>query len=117
MPRDLQLDKPDPSVPLTESPNSVITERSESPGQNSSEEESPGIDRGRQFVIIPEDQYVETRTTRLHPYTRPLTISDLDSVEALENAAFDDPRERASREKVRLLATAQIIAFRRVHVT
>ncbi|RFU28270.1 hypothetical protein B7463_g8065, partial [Scytalidium lignicola] len=37
--------------------------------------------------------------TRLHPYTRQLTLSDLDSVVALENAAFTDPKQRATREK------------------
>lgn len=36
----------------------------------------------------------------LNPYTRPLTISDLDSCIALENAAFEDPGERCSPEKV-----------------
>lgn len=35
----------------------------------------------------------------LHPYTRPLTITDLDSCVALENAAFDE-NERCSPEKV-----------------
>lgn len=44
-----------------------------------------------------EDQ---TRTLRsLHPYTRPLTISDLDSCIALEDAAFAE-NERCSPEKV-----------------
>jgi hypothetical protein len=38
--------------------------------------------------------------TNLHPYTRPLTISDLESVVALENAAFPNPNDRATREKV-----------------
>ncbi|KAL5348155.1 hypothetical protein ACLOAV_006635 [Pseudogymnoascus australis] len=43
-----------------------------------------------------EDQ---TRTLRsLHPYTRPLTISDLDSCIALEDAAFAE-NERCSPEK------------------
>lgn len=34
------------------------------------------------------------------PNTRPLTVSDLDSCVALENAAFRDPAHRCSREKV-----------------
>lgn len=33
------------------------------------------------------------------PNTRPLTISDLESVVALENAAFSDPEHRATPEK------------------
>jgi len=35
----------------------------------------------------------------LHPLTRPLTIADLNSCVALENAAFEE-HERCSREKV-----------------
>lgn len=35
------------------------------------------------------------------PNIRPLTISDLDSCIALENAAFPDPEHRATPEKVR----------------
>lgn len=34
------------------------------------------------------------------PNIRPLTVSDLDSCVALENAAFADPEHRCSREKV-----------------
>ena len=96
MPRDLEAEKPSPPpVTLTESPNSVGTERSDSPHDA---EESPTSNRGR-FVITPEDQKNPAPTT-LHPYTRPLTISDLDSVVALENASFPNPEERASKEKV-----------------
>jgi hypothetical protein len=39
-------------------------------------------------------------TGNLHPYVRPLTVSDLGSCEALENAAFKNEEERATREKV-----------------
>jgi hypothetical protein len=35
------------------------------------------------------------------PNIRPLTVSDLDSCVALENAAFSNPSHRCSREKVR----------------
>lgn len=55
-----------------------------------------------EFVIAPEDQQ-SVKHAKLHPYTRPLTIYDLESVCALENAAFTDPADRASREKVTLL--------------
>jgi hypothetical protein len=34
------------------------------------------------------------------PNIRPLCVSDIDSVIALENAAFHDPQHRATREKV-----------------
>jgi hypothetical protein len=105
MPRDLDQEKPAPPVPLTESPNSVTTERSESPNQE--EEASPTTERRRQFVIIPEDQYVKP-PANLHPYTRPLTISDVDSCVALEDAAFANPEERATREKVILSAKSSI---------
>lgn len=97
MPRDLSKDErsADP-VTLTESPNSVMTERSPSP--TSSEQSSPSTERQRQFVIVPEAQQVEA--TNLHPYTRPLTVSDLDACVALENAAFTNPNDRATPEKV-----------------
>lgn len=58
------------------------------------------------FVIIPQDQQIKNfdmypnSHRDIHPYTRPLTISDLESVLTLENTAFTDPNERASREKV-----------------
>ncbi|KAI1457578.1 acyl-CoA N-acyltransferase [Annulohypoxylon moriforme] len=34
-----------------------------------------------------------------HPNVRPLTVSDLESCVALENAAFEDPEHRCTREK------------------
>lgn len=89
---------------LTESPNSVTTETSESPSQQEEGATSPSTDRQRQFVIVPESQQVKA-PTNLHPYTRPLTISDLDSCVALENAAFTNPEERATREKFRYRLT------------
>lgn len=98
MPRDLNLkDDTGEQITMTESPNSVMTERSPSP--TSSEQSSPTAERQRQFVIVPEGQQV--KATNLHPYTRPLTISDLDACVALENAAFIDPNERATPEKFR----------------
>jgi hypothetical protein len=101
MPRDLEEERPAPPGPLMESPNSVTTERSESP--NPQEDLSPTSERTRQFIIIPQDQQRKAPTNlNLHPYTRPLTISDLESCVALENAAFTNPQERATREKVRV---------------
>ncbi|KAA8573947.1 hypothetical protein MFRU_001g01960 [Monilinia fructicola] len=63
------------------------------------------------FVIIPQDQQIKNLDMYpnshrdIHPYTRPLTISDLESVLTLENTAFTDPNERASREKLRYRLT------------
>ncbi|PMD47302.1 polyamine acetyltransferase [Hyaloscypha variabilis F] len=78
-----------------------MTERSESPYQQ--EEGSPTAERQqRQFIIIPEEHQLKASsnlTLNLHPYTRPLTISDLESCVALEDAAFTNPEERATREK------------------
>ncbi|PBP21066.1 polyamine acetyltransferase [Diplocarpon rosae] len=102
MPHDLELEEPAPPT-LTESPNSVMTERTESPEQ---EEDSPSdsTDHSRQFTIVPGSQQVKLPTT-LHLYTRPLTISDLDSCVAVENAAFTNPEERATKEKFKYRLT------------
>jgi len=43
------------------------------------------------------------------PNTRPLTTSDLDSVVALENAAFPQPEHRASREKARFASHCTVM--------
>lgn len=80
---------------LSESPNPVTPRQFD-------DQQEPQMN----FVIIPEDQRIKnfhmySNSHRdLHPYTRPLTVSDLESVLALENIAFEDPNERASREKV-----------------
>lgn len=85
MPRELRLDeKP---VALTESPHST-----EDGQQNNVQ------------VILAESQEAQPSgktdsVDKLHPYTRLLTISDLESCVALENAAFD-AKERCSRNKV-----------------
>lgn len=52
--------------------------------------------------------FSESRIEKVLPFAyspniRPLSISDLESVVALENAAFHDPQHRASREKVLML--------------
>ena len=75
----------------------------ESPKQ--SENTNSAEDIGSKFVLVPkaegEDTIGSARSLRsLHPYTRPLTVSDLDSCVALENAAFENPQERCSPEKV-----------------
>jgi len=100
MPRDLDLeeDKPAPSVQLTESPNR-LTESPNKPEENEPIEPIEATEYQRSFTIVPKDQQY-SGPTNLHPYTRPLTISDLESVVALEIAAFPDPNERATREKL-----------------
>jgi hypothetical protein len=95
MSRDLESDKPTTIVPLTESPGKVPS----SPDPKLPKDKDSSPQPQREFIIIPQDQQY-SRPTNLHPYTRPLTISDLESVVALENAAFSDPNERATREKV-----------------
>jgi len=97
MPRDLDLsgdvkedrvDHNQASPPtLSESPNRISGPSSPEPS--------------RAFTIVPPDQvYAFSRGSgRLHPYVRPLTVSDLESCCALENAAFVNEEERASWEK------------------
>jgi len=93
MPRDLEGEKTLPAVPLiTASPNRMPDSPVERPN------ESPAIPGSKGFVVVPKSQ--QYKRANLHPYTRPLTVSDIDAVVALENAAFPDPNERATREKV-----------------
>jgi hypothetical protein len=88
MPRDLGLEEG--PVALSESPHS--TEASE-------EQQNNG-----QFIMLVDHQVQASRRPdsigKLHPYTCLLTISDLESCVALENAAFPLEQERASRDKV-----------------
>jgi hypothetical protein len=92
MPRDSD-DQEKPAV-LTESPDKAHPA-----------EDSPTTEPSNRFVVVGKGQDSsneppESRTIRaLHPYTRPLTISDLESCIALENAAFDE-HERCTPEKV-----------------
>jgi hypothetical protein len=88
MPRDLGL--AERAVPLTESPN---------PTEESEDQPANG-----QFIIIRNHDEESSKQPegigKIHPYTRPLTVSDLESCVALENAAFPREEERCSREKV-----------------
>jgi hypothetical protein len=87
MPRDLEGEK----VQLTHSPDMF--------SENTGGSEEGGFPR--EFVIIPEDQQnIHRGGPNLHPYTRPLTISDVEACVAVENSAFTNPQERATREKV-----------------
>lgn len=93
MPRDLESEKPLPVVPfITESPNRMP----DSPIELSND--SPATPGSKGFVVVPKNQ--QYKPTNLHPYTRPLTVADIEAVVALENAAFPDPNERATREKL-----------------
>lgn len=87
MPRDLEDEK----VQLTQSPD-MFSENTGGPEEGTFP---------REFVIIPDDQQNFQRGgPNLHPYTRPLTISDVEACVAVENSAFTNPEERATREKV-----------------
>lgn len=88
MPHDLGLEEG--PVPISESPHSK---------EENEEQQANG-----RFVIF-TDQQLHTSSHpvsigRLYPYTSLLTISDLESCVALENAAFPIEQERASRDKV-----------------
>ncbi|EPE31340.1 Acyl-CoA N-acyltransferases (Nat) [Glarea lozoyensis ATCC 20868] len=95
MPRDLDLDLENNRERETASPPTL----SESPNRMSGPS-SP--EPTKAFTI--NSMSSSKVTGNLHPYVRPLTISDLDSCEALENSAFSEV-ERASREKLRYRLT------------
>lgn len=106
MPRDLDHEKPLPVIPLiTESPNRMP----DSPVELSTDSPAP-VPGSKAFVVVPKSK--QYTPTNLHPYTRPLTVSDIEAVVALENAAFPDPNERASREKVRPFLFGRCICSR-----
>lgn len=93
MPQDLEQQKP---VQLTESPNStpqLEQLNSPLPGKAAQNQTHQARRRSRAQSGQAKNLY------NLHPYIRPLTISDLEACVALENAAFDEERERCSREK------------------
>ena len=78
------------------------------PMENAEEADQAGYqpeDASGRFVIInngddgQSDEGQRRALRSLHPYTRPLTISDLESCIALENAIFNE-QERCSPEKV-----------------
>lgn len=101
MPRDLNLEQQQQQEERSTTPGSPPT-LSESPNRMSgpsSPEPDQQRESSRSFTIIPSDQQYQP-TANLHPLVRPLTISDLESVVALENSAFTDEADRATREKV-----------------
>lgn len=103
MPRDLEQERK--PVQIFESPNSTAMEYSQ--------DESPS---SKQLVKVDPSEMTSQGSSdlTLHPYTRPLTINDVDSCVALENAAFTNEDERCTREKVSLLATFSYHVLRHV---
>jgi hypothetical protein len=87
----------------TSSPNQ--TESPTSTANTDHEEPSDEKLTGRFVIVSPDERPAEQTSAQtlrsLHPYTRPLTIADVDSCVALENAAFDNEAERCTPEKVR----------------
>lgn len=84
MPRDLTME--DKSPQLVASPKE--TEHRDVPEEQS-------------IVMHPNPPKDDPKSlTNLYPSTRLLTISDLESCVALEDAAFESPQERCTREKV-----------------
>lgn len=93
MPRELGSSKV--PVQLTESPNPA----------EESEQRQASPSEGRWIRQLSGFGRSGTRDPNaLHTFVRPLTISDLEACVTLENAAFENPQERCSREKVRSLS-------------
>lgn len=99
MPRDFSL--PTKPLQLTESPGDD-GEGSQGDSHNSQTQS------GGELTIRAgsSDSRKSTDTINLHPVTRLLTISDIDSCVALEDLAFTNPDERCSREKASTLSYA-----------
>jgi len=90
MPQELSTDNrapPPGHIQLTESPNSTMSP------EPSHEQQTDAL------VLRERSEAEEHPGGNLHPYTTPLTISDLESCVALENATFTRPEERCTREK------------------
>ena len=99
MPRPLSFLQPDEDHPLTltTSPESQASMASSQAGLN-----EPSIDRDPQSLIPAQlrnkGANISARND-LHPYVQTLSLADVESCVALENAAFPE-NERCSREKV-----------------
>ena len=52
------------------------------------------------LIVSKELRKIAVATVNVFFTARPLTVSDLDSCVALENAAYENPQERCSPEKV-----------------
>ncbi|KAL8789170.1 MAG: hypothetical protein Q9213_001277 [Squamulea squamosa] len=96
MPRDLFGRDPKDEAQLTASPEVQI---SGATGQDVPDEFTIHRgDEGLEFRISRNAKVVDKALTDLHPYVQTLTLSDLESCIALENATFPE-HERCSREK------------------
>ncbi|KAL8769749.1 MAG: hypothetical protein Q9209_004365 [Squamulea sp. 1 TL-2023] len=96
MPRDLFGRDPKDEAQLTASPEAQI---SAATGQNLPNEFIiHRRDKGFEFGISRSAKVANKALTDLHPYVQTLTLSDLESCIALENATFPE-HERCSREK------------------
>lgn len=101
MPRDLALEKQDldAMVPLArEPPNSAPSSSAAPEDQGFAADSDDGL-----TDKIQRDMQKEQGLFDLKPIRQLLTPDDVDSCVILENAAFDHPEHRCTREKVRPL--------------
>lgn len=90
-----------------------------SPVQDNENAIDDGEEQDGEFVQLQKTQSMKRRAAKdisdsrinkvlpcaFSPNIRPLCVSDIESVVALENAAFHDPQHRATRDKVYLTLT------------
>jgi len=97
MPRDLDLEKKETeSMPALEREPIPLTAEPEVQGSDAEEDWTDDDSTDR----IQHDTAKESGLLSLKPIRRLLTLDDVDSCVILENAAFDHPEHRCSREKV-----------------
>ena len=105
MPRDLfssnSKDESFVASPESQTPNPEVAEIITAAGDDDYREETVHGDDSRQSNIpqFPSSLVKADRNHSLHPYVQTLSISNLESCVALENAVFPE-QERCSREKV-----------------
>ena len=101
---------PDPRSPSPPPPPVVASPESQSQNPDGTEESPTNDDNYNRFTIHRDDRQTSVQLLRhsrakaderneLHPYVQTLSLSDLESCIALENAIFPE-QERCSREKV-----------------
>ena len=102
MPGDLGRGLSQP-IPLTESPTSTTSPINDVQQQQKDQTDKKKLkqhDNALQMILGSFETEQPAESLTLHPYTSPLTISDVESCVALENAAFENENERCSKEKV-----------------
>ena len=96
-----------------------------SPPQNNEDAIDDGEDLDGDFVKLQKTKsqkrraakdISESRINKVLPFAyspniRPLCVSDIESVVALENAAFHDPAHRATRDKVCQCTTHNMVFY------